>query len=99
MTRVDEQNLGPTDRGISIAVGALFALAGLHRSIRAGALLALGYAFAVRGLSGHCPVYQRLGIATDGRRAAATRRNECIDIAVDDSFPASDPPAWVGGRG
>jgi hypothetical protein len=88
--------LGSTDRALSIGVGALLGLVGLQRSVKVGALLALGGAFVVRGLTGHCPLYARLGISTN-TCADDARRDECIDSTLDDSFPASDPPAWAGG--
>lgn len=91
------RNLGSTERGVSVGVGALLALAGLRRSFTVGALLALGGAFMVRGLTGHCPLYARLGLSTDPC-AGKARLDQCVDSTLDDSFPASDPPAWVGGK-
>lgn len=96
MTASRGRNLGSTERALSIGVGALLGLVGLQRSLKVGALLALGGAFVMRGLTGRCPLYARLGISTepcsDDRMS-----DECIDSTLDDSFPASDPPAWTGG--
>lgn len=91
-----ERNLGSNERALSIGIGALIGLVGLHRSLKVGALLAVGGAFVMRGLTGHCPVYARLGISTQ-RCTNQAASDQCIDSTLDDSFPASDPPAWVGG--
>lgn len=94
----NERNLLAAERGISIAVGALFALAALNRSATATVLTILGSGLVIRGTTGHCPIYRRLGIAPADACAERARRDECIDAALDDSFPASDPPAWVAGK-
>lgn len=94
----NESNLLPAERGISLAVGALLALAALHRSASAVALTVLGFSFALRGVTGYCPVYNRLGIVPADPCAEKAHLDECLDGTLDDSFPASDPPAWVGGR-
>ena len=94
----DRPNVQPTERIVSIAAGALLALAGLHRSASAATLTLLGCALALRGMTGHCPLYRTLGITRSDRRADRAHLDSCIDTALDDSFPASDPPAWAGGR-
>lgn len=94
----DRPNIQPTERVVSIAAGALLALAGLHRSASAATLTVLGCALALRGATGHCALYRILGITRSGRGAERAHLDACVDTALDDSFPASDPPAWVGGR-
>ena len=54
-------------------------------------LVAGGLALLQRGLSGHCPVYGRLGIDT----ATAAADGDAVACASEDSFPASDPPSWT----
>ena len=64
----------------------------------------MGGALLYRGLTGHCHVYEALEMDTnedsdgdiqryDNRGNA---RRSTVEIASDDSFPASDAPAWTG---
>ena len=62
-------NLGPAERAMSVAGGAALALLGLRRSRLALGLGAIGAALVWRGVTGHCAVYEWLGVD----RAANTR--------------------------
>jgi uncharacterized membrane protein len=88
-SRTIDVNVGNLERALSAVAGGALLLWGLRRP--RGVLLGiLGATLASRGVTGHCPLYARLGIDThhddDDQR---------VDETVDDSFPASDPPSWT----
>jgi hypothetical protein len=95
-------NVGAVERRLSL-VGGLFTLAYLlarrpRITISLPLLLEAGY-MMYRGATGHCMVYQVMDInhATDrptGERQP-DRRLDPVELASEDSFPASDPPGWV----
>jgi uncharacterized membrane protein len=61
-------NVGDTERWLSAVGGTVLTLFGLGRGDLPGLALALGGgALIYRGLSGHCPCYQMLGINTAPR--------------------------------
>ena len=56
-------NVGKTERGISMAIGGALLAQAFRRRTPLGAALGLGgLALLARGASGHCLLYQRLGI-------------------------------------
>jgi uncharacterized membrane protein len=58
-------NVGSSERTASLLGGGLLALYGLTRGTTSGLLLAgLGGALAYRGATGHCTMYQALGISS-----------------------------------
>jgi len=58
-------NVGETERWLSIAGGGLLTLVGLSRRSLAGlAAAGVGAGLIYRGLSGHCQVFNALGIST-----------------------------------
>ena len=60
-----EVNVGETERTLSIMAGAGLLVAGILRGRLLGAAAALaGGCLAYRGLTGHCSVYESLGIST-----------------------------------
>jgi hypothetical protein len=102
------KNIGTIERWLSILGGAALILRGMNRPSMTNALLGLGgVALVNRGVTGHCPAYEALGVDhSDGAEAARQRpptlegrgrrsiRDE-IEKASEDSFPASDPPSWT----
>ena len=58
-------NMGQAERAITLAGGAALSFYGLRKHSWLGAALAAaGAAMIARSASGHCPVYERLGIDT-----------------------------------
>ena len=72
--RSDHVNVGQAERTISAVAGGALALAGLSRGSLGGlALAALGGGLVYRGVTGHCPAYQSMGVNTaDSDTDAAT---------------------------
>ena len=60
-----ERNVDPLEGQLSVAAGALFIIAALFpRSLKQLVMLSLGGGLLYRGLTGHCSVYQSLGVDT-----------------------------------
>jgi len=58
-------NVSTVERGVSVASGALLAILGLKRRSLGGLIIAgLGGALLKRGVTGHCEMYQSLGLNT-----------------------------------
>jgi uncharacterized membrane protein len=67
-------NVGPTERFLSTIGGGAAALFGLTRGTLAGFSLALaGGALLYRGLTGHCHIYEAVGMNTSGQPDPASR--------------------------
>lgn len=86
-------NVSEKERYASTIVGGFLlalVLSPLGLWWRVAAVL-LGAALIYRGLSGNCLFYRSLGRLT---RREAKHADEQIDEAGEESFPASDPPAF-----
>jgi uncharacterized membrane protein len=57
-------NVGDTERWLSLLGGGLLALYMLRRSMGTVVLLGGAGALLYRGLKGHCPLYQKMGLST-----------------------------------
>ena len=91
-------NLGPGERGVSVALGALMLWRAAGVPVIGPFLLAVGGAALVwRGITGYCPVQQRLCEERRARPARPTAGDDtdAVTVASEDSFPASDPPSWT----
>jgi uncharacterized membrane protein len=96
-----ERNVGDTERILSAVGGTLLVYMALRRAPLALIFAAIGGYLIQRGSSAHCVIYDALGLTTRSEtvslRAAGQDVERMIDTAVEDSFPASDPPAWNTG--
>lgn len=81
-----ETNVGSVERLASVVGGSLLALYGAKRKDLAGAALALaGAALVQRGASGHCDVYEGLGLSTAHDGAISLRKQHGEAAVLDAS--------------
>jgi hypothetical protein len=92
-------NIGTGERVACGLAGAALLANGIRRPSVVNAMFALvGGELLQRGITGHCALYQWLGIDTAGgnnAKGAAAHDQDRVADASADSFPASDPPAWT----
>jgi uncharacterized membrane protein len=98
MEEVQRRNVGDPERIASGLGGAALVAYALARPSLGSTLLAIGGALLIeRGITGECSLYRRLGRDTRAPREHWSTP-DAIDRALDDSFPASDPPSWTPHR-
>lgn len=101
-----EVNVGPEERWATLGSGILMVLAAFWRkSLASVLLLPAGLYMIYRGISGHCYVYQYLGISTlrtiphDGNRPpVGVDTDDEVSESSWESFPTSDAPSWAMGK-
>jgi len=83
LKRTPETNLGETERWASLLGGATLAVYGLSRRGTAGfSLAAIGGGLLLRGATGHCSMYQALGINTAQRDLESREKGTGRHVAV-----------------
>jgi uncharacterized membrane protein len=89
-----ERNVGPTERLVSLGLGTCLTVFGLTgRRVSPLALTAGGF-LLYRGLAGNCPMYQALGVGTDGtsgpEAVIPAREGVKVERAVTVNRPAGE---------
>ncbi len=86
MHPTSHRNVGDTERLLSFLGGSALTLFGLsRRSVGGLALAAIGGSLVYRGVTGHCSVYQTLGIDTRPELAPSTSVRAGHGIKVEES--------------
>lgn len=87
-------NVGDNERMLSAIAGGALALYGLRRGSLGGLLLAgLGAALGYRGITGHCSVYETLGVDAGG----AQRNVGNLGVKIDREIVVHAPPERLYG--
>src|SRR5579871_5053471 len=85
-------NVGDVERWASVAGGTALALLGLRRGSLGGLTLAtIGGCLAYRGLSGHCSMYESLGVSTAPSRGESTSVAAGAGVKVEQSVTVNRP--------
>jgi uncharacterized membrane protein len=87
-------NVGDTERMLSAIAGGALTLYGLRRGSLGGLLVAgLGAALGYRGLTGHCAMYEKLGVDAGG----AERSVGNLGVKIDRENVVNAPPERLYG--
>ena len=94
----DGQNIGQIERVVSSILGGSLLIGGLsRRSLPGLALAATGAAFLYRGATGHCKVYESLGLDTyrntvnSNRSVDRAPETARLENSIEEKLPTSKP--------
>jgi uncharacterized membrane protein len=91
-------NVGQSERWASLFGGGLMALYGMSRGTTNGLLLAgIGAALAYRGATGHCHVYQTIGLDSTTGRKPTTAIPSGQGVKIEESVTINRPPEILYG--
>lgn len=86
-------NVASTERWAFAIGGGALAVYGLTRRSKGGLLLsALGAGMLYRGTTGHCNVYEALGVSTATSREGESRSDVARDVHMEKSITINKPP-------
>jgi len=96
-------NVGEAERRASVVGGGALLFYGLTRRSLGGLFLTLlGGGLIHRGITGHCYLYEAMGVNTSqaqgrvpGEEDTSPPGRDIVAEASEESFPASDAPAWT----
>jgi uncharacterized membrane protein len=92
--RTGHVNVGDTERWLSLLGGGALAMLGLsRRSLPGLGLAAVGGSLLYRGATGHCSMYQALGVSTAEPRGPATAVPAGRGFKVEESVLVNRPAA------
>lgn len=87
-------NVGETERMLSAIAGGVLAFYGLRRGSLGGLLLAaVGAALGYRGITGHCSMYEKLGLDAGGARHTVGN----LGVKIDREIFVNAPPERLYG--
>jgi uncharacterized membrane protein len=92
------KNVGGGDRVARIAAGSALVALGLARRGWGRLALLAGAELLYTAYSQHCPLNQALGVNTLETAEPRLASQEPVQESSEESFPASDAPAWTMGN-
>ena len=90
-----ERNVAPTERLVSLGLGTCLTVFSLTAKRTSPIALAAGGFLLYRGLSGNCPLYQALGMGTDGTRGDEAVIPAREGVKVEQSIRVNRPAGEV----